>query len=125
MNTLAGSKSVKKKWESCRQRIARKHNRVHSHESLPAAINRFTNVLSVILMQYDGFSTSRIRPQSFNICGHFFQSCILFGNPTILSGEIQASAYDEKGYHTKSSEAKKKKISRKKTYIATSHRLTR
>jgi hypothetical protein len=125
MNSLAGSKSVEKKWESRRQRIARKHNGVHSRESFPATINRLANVLSAILKQYNGFPTPRIRPQSFNICGHFFQSCISFGNPTILSSEIQASAYDEKRYHTNSSEAKKKKISRKETYIATSRRLTR
>jgi hypothetical protein len=86
-------------------------------------------VLGAILKQYNSFPTSRIGPQSFNTRGHFFQSCISFGDPTILSSEIQARAYDGKGYHKNSSEAeekkKKKKTSRKKTYIATSRRLIR
>jgi hypothetical protein len=70
--------------------------------------------LGAILKQYNSFPVSRIGPQSFNTRGHFFQSCILFGDPTILSSEIQASTYDKEGYHKNSSEAKGKKISRKK-----------
>jgi hypothetical protein len=82
-------------------------------------------MLGAILKQYNSFLTSRIGPQSFNTRGHFFQSCISFGDPTIFSSEIQASAYDEKGYHTNGSEAKEKKTSQKNTYITTSRRLTR
>jgi hypothetical protein len=82
-------------------------------------------MLGAILKQYNSFPTLRIGPQSFNTSRHFFQSCISFGDPTILNSEIQASAYDKKGHHTNSSEAKEKKISRKKTHITTSRRLTR
>jgi hypothetical protein len=81
-------------------------------------------MLGAILKQHNSVPMSRIIPQSFNTSRHFFQSCISFGDPTILSSDIQASAYDKKGYHTNSSEAKEKKISRKKTHIATSRRLT-
>jgi hypothetical protein len=66
-------------------------------------------VLGAILKQYNSFSMSRIGLQSFNTREHFLQSCISFGDPTILSSEIQASAYDGKGYHKNSSEAKEKK----------------
>jgi hypothetical protein len=72
---------------------------VHSHESSPATINRLANVLGMILKQYNSLPTSRIGPQSFDTRGHFFKSCISFGDPTILSSEIQASTYNEKGYH--------------------------
>jgi hypothetical protein len=66
-------------------------------------------VLGAILKQYNSLPTSRIGPQSFDTRGHFFQSGISFSDPTILSSEIQESAYDEKGYHKNSSEAKGKK----------------
>jgi hypothetical protein len=72
---------------------------VHSYESSSAAINCLANVLGAVLKQYNSTPASRIRPQSFNTGGYFFQSCISFGDLTILSSKIQASTYGEKGYH--------------------------
>jgi hypothetical protein len=106
MDSLAGSKNIKKQWKSSRQRIARKHDRVHSYESSPAAIHCIANMLGTILKQYNSASASRIRPQIFNTCGHLFQSRTSLGNPTIFNGEIQASAYKGKGYHKSNNRAK-------------------
>jgi hypothetical protein len=49
MNVLAGSKSIEKQWETSRQRIAGKHNRMHSYESSSATINGLANMLGAVL----------------------------------------------------------------------------
>jgi hypothetical protein len=60
----------------------------------------------MVLKQYNSAPASRIRPQIFSTCGHFFQSRTSLGNPTIFSSKIQASACKDKGYHENSSGAK-------------------
>jgi hypothetical protein len=62
MDPLAGSKNIKKQWESSRQRIVRKHNQVHSCESSPAAIYCLAYVLGMVLKQYNSTPASRIKP---------------------------------------------------------------
>jgi hypothetical protein len=71
-------------------------------------------MLGAILKQYNSFPTSRIRPQSFNTRGHFFQGCISLGDPTILSSEIQTGAYNGKVYHKNSSGAREEKAKSKR-----------
>jgi hypothetical protein len=92
MNTLTGSESIEKQWETSRQRIARKHDRMHSYESSSATINGLADMLGSVLKQYDSTAAARIRPQSLNTRRHLLQSCILLGNPTIFSSKIQTSA---------------------------------
>jgi hypothetical protein len=116
MNTVAGSESIKKKRESCRQRIARKHNRLHSCESPSATINWLANMLGTVPKQYNGTPMSRVRPQSLKAHRHSLQSRISLGNPTVFNSEIQTSAYDAKGcYKNSNEESGKREVERKLT----------
>jgi hypothetical protein len=60
-------------------------------------------MLGTVLKQYNGAPVSRIRPQSFKVSRHFFQSCISLSNSTFLSSKIQTSAYNGKRCHNNSS----------------------
>jgi hypothetical protein len=60
-------------------------------------------MLGTVLKQYNGALASRIRPQSLEASRHFLQSRISLSDPTILSREIQTSAYNDKRCHKNSS----------------------
>jgi hypothetical protein len=59
-------------------------------------------MLGTILKQYNGTPASRIRPQSLKASRHFLQSRISLSDPTILSSEIQTSAYRGRRCHKNS-----------------------
>jgi hypothetical protein len=122
---MAGSKSVKKKGESCRQRITRKHNGIHSCESSSATINWLANMLGTVLKQYNGASASRIRPQCLTASRHFLQSHTSLRNSTLFSSKVQTSTYKRKKMSQKQQYTNRERRSRKKTHIATSRRQTR
>jgi hypothetical protein len=59
-------------------------------------------MLGAVLKQHNGAPASRIRPQSLEASRHLLQSRVSLSNPTILSSEIQTSAYHGKRCHKNS-----------------------
>jgi hypothetical protein len=53
MNPLACPESLEQLSKTPRQRVARKHNRIHGRQRCLTTINRFSNMLSTILKKYN------------------------------------------------------------------------
>jgi hypothetical protein len=62
MNSLARSEGVEQLLETFWWRIARKHNRIHGCQQSLTTIDRFSNMLIVILQKNNGAVTPQINP---------------------------------------------------------------
>jgi hypothetical protein len=62
MNSLARPENVEQLLETFWRRITRKHNRVHGCQRSLTTIDRFSNMLSMILQKNNGTAMSWINP---------------------------------------------------------------
>jgi hypothetical protein len=66
MNPLAHLEGLEQLPEISRWRVARKHNRIHGHQRRLTTVDRFSNMLSMILKKYNGTTAPGIRPQAIS-----------------------------------------------------------
>jgi hypothetical protein len=62
VNPLARPESLEQLSKISRQRVVRKHNRVHGCQRYPTTINGFSDMLHPILERYNGTAAPRIQP---------------------------------------------------------------
>jgi hypothetical protein len=84
MNSLTRSKNIEQLCKASWQRVAGKHDRVHGRQGFLTTIHSLTNVLSMILQEYNSIAAPRVSPQRRRIFRDLLQSCDSLGNPTIF-----------------------------------------
>jgi hypothetical protein len=82
---------------------------MHSSQSFLTTINRFSDMLSMILEKHNSIATPGLGPKSFDSTRQTLESRNPFRNTASFIGEVQASTYNSKSHGPAALQQKRKK----------------